>query len=140
MNVLWLDDSFERTKIFRSRAPFSVLTKTAQECIDALKSTDETWDIVFLDHDLGGKIFVDVDDPNTGSEVVRWIVENLPKINKIIVHSCNVCAAEVMVKDLNNAGYSAHYVSILNLLRIVGQPPRYVVDCILDDLNYLNAD
>jgi len=116
MNVLWLDDAPERTKRFRSYAPYATLTETAQECIDALAAADEPWDIVFLDHDLGGEIYVDTAEKNTGSEVVRWIGENEPQILKIVVHSCNPEAAKWMVHDLIRLGYDTEKIPITTLL------------------------
>jgi hypothetical protein len=77
---------------------------TAVVCIDALKGNE--WDIMCLDHDLGGETYVDSDNKNTGMEVVRWIVANKPKIGQIFVHSYNVGAAHVMAQDLSKAGYA----------------------------------
>jgi len=116
MNVLWLDDSNDRTKLFRSHAPYAVLTETAAECIAKMIAADEPWDVVFLDHDLGGETYVDPSLPNTGSAVVRWICENKPKIKRVIVHSCNTVAAQYMTEDLIKLGYDADRIPITNLI------------------------
>jgi hypothetical protein len=66
---------------------------------------EEDWDWVFLDHDLGGKEAADPADPDTGMEVVRWIIDNHPNIGKIIVHSLNKSAGQLMASKLHDAGY-----------------------------------
>lgn len=64
------------------------IVKEAIEAIDLLESFD--WDILFLDHDLGGQVHVSSEDPNTGAEVARWIKNNPDKKPKlVIVHTLN---------------------------------------------------
>ena len=64
-NILFLDDCRFRTSRFRSNIPSATLTSTAKECINELKN--DSWDIVFLDHDLGGEIYVNSDREDCGS-------------------------------------------------------------------------
>jgi hypothetical protein len=104
MNILFLDDCPSRTKIFRSQCPSAICLETAKDCIICLSKQD--WDLVFLDHDLGGEIYSDQKNTNTGSEVVRWIIQNRPKIKQVIVHSLNGPARIAMCYDLKNAGYN----------------------------------
>jgi uroporphyrinogen-III synthase len=40
-------------------------------------------------------------------EVVRWIEENEPKMQKVVCHSLNKDAREEMVERLKDAGYDA---------------------------------
>jgi hypothetical protein len=112
MNILFLDDSIERIKKFKSYTPSATVVETAKECIAALT---KEWDYVFLDHDLGGQEMVSIEEDNTGSEVVRWIAKNKPRINLIVVHSLNFGAAHNMVVALLNMGYAAIAVPFLNL-------------------------
>ena len=107
MNILILEDSPERQKKFRSKIPCATIVDTAEACIQQLQQADEPWDWIFLDHDLGGEIFVDTDNKNTGSEVVRWICANKPEIKKVIIHSLNHDAAHYMAMDLIAAEYDA---------------------------------
>jgi hypothetical protein len=65
------------------------------------------FDVMFLDHDLGGKTYADQSHPNTGSEVVRWIGENKPNIKRFICHSMNYDARKAMVNKLEFFGYEA---------------------------------
>lgn len=105
MKILFLEDNNYRILAFTQREKDNDLTivNTADEAIEQLKS--ERFDVVHLDHDLGGQIYQSIWSQNCGMEVVRWIVENHPMIPKIIIHSWNIPAAKLMEKDLRDAGY-----------------------------------
>lgn len=105
MKILFLDDSIHRTAAFARATPNDevTLTQTAQATIEAL--TNEVFDEVWLDHDLGGQVYQSSDREDCGMEVVRWIIRNLPPINKIVVHSWNIPAAKQMRDMLWRAGY-----------------------------------
>ena len=106
MKILFLDDRGERLDIaaarHRDHDPF--LVRTAEETIKLLG--EGHWDLVSLDHDLGGESFVDSRREDCGMEVVRWIEMHKPIIGKIIVHSSNPDAAHKMFWRLRVAGYS----------------------------------
>ena len=61
--------------------------------------------VVFLDHDLGGEIYVDSDNDNTGYQFAKWLVENDKKIDQrtIVIHSMNPVGAENIQNILNSA-------------------------------------
>ena len=103
-NVLFLDDSPERCKAFRSAFPSATIVTTAEECIQKLQ--DDVFDVVCLDHDLGDKVYVQVGTSGHGGDVVRWIVENKPRIRDVIIHSMNEPASEWMEATLQDAGYT----------------------------------
>lgn len=99
--VLILEDDPVRIKKFKSimlginaKADF---TETASDAINKLKQ--EEYDLILLDHDLGGEIYVATENENTGSAVARWISENpfTYKYPIVIVHSLNPAGAEYMV-------------------------------------------
>lgn len=86
--ILFLDDEINRHHSFirwiatQHTVDYCV---TAKQAIERLK--ENTYDIAFLDHDLGGKTFV-TEIEETGYEVVL----NFNKINKpdlVIIHSFN---------------------------------------------------
>lgn len=110
--ILFLDDDKYRTKRFKSVIPSAFTAETADQMVALLsKITDaEPAESVFLDHDLGGEVYVDSSLPNTGMEVVRWIVANKPAINQIIVHSLNHSAASRMVSHLKEQGYNVEAI------------------------------
>lgn len=113
MRILFLDDdSYRYKQILRARGHKSIIdwVETAQACIDKLARHD-LYSQIWLDHDLGGEVYVNEANKNTGSEVVRYILkEKLPIKCDIIVHSMNDVAANNMVSALQKAGYSAIYM------------------------------
>lgn len=89
MKILVLDDSVERQIAFKAWLDSDDVTciETAKECIDLLDS--QTWNVVFLDHDLGGETMVS-SGPGTGYEVAQWLVDHPDKIpGQVVVHSMN---------------------------------------------------
>lgn len=102
-SVLFLDDCPNRCKSFRSNFPSATIVNDAESCIAELKKQD--WDQVFLDHDLGGTTYQDMSDKNSGSEVVRWVVENKPEVGVFVCHSLNSPARVDMITQLRKAGY-----------------------------------
>ena len=96
---------------------------TAAECIGWLEwgEPDEDWDgpfwnTVYLDHDLGDEVYVDSSRPDCGMEVVRWVVENRPKVGKFVVHTMNTPAGHAMCRALKGAGYEVKYQSFYRLI------------------------
>jgi hypothetical protein len=122
--IIILEDDDNRIKKFVSLFPSAQIVKTAKECIDLLDQVgaredapteqsarsnkgNKPCDLLMLDHDLGGEIYVDTNKENTGSEVVRWIEKNKPEIKEIIVHSYNSSAVSTMMDALLKSGYNA---------------------------------
>jgi hypothetical protein len=91
MRRLFLDDSEPRIARFLREFPGSTIVRSAEEAKSLLALQD--WDEVWLDHDLGGERFVDPARPDSGSEVVRWILKVSPPVKRFIVHTCNEAAA-----------------------------------------------
>lgn len=119
INILVLEDDPSRIVSFQNR--FSEMSSggkichaeyvdTAQECIEKLSS--KKYDIIFLDHDLGGEVYVDEQNKNTGSEVARWLSVNKEQFQKgtpVIVHSLNPAGRANMLNLINNS-YEAPFV------------------------------
>lgn len=114
---LFLDDNPARCGFaIRVLGPDLIVTMTAGGAIRSLASVDQPdFAEVYLDHDLGDETYVDSSRPDTGYEVVRWIVANRPRIGRVIVHSHNTPAGNRMVADLRGAGYVADYVPFTTL-------------------------
>ena len=109
--IIFLDDDSHRTKLFKQNISPDIrqlvkTCKTAQECIELIEQAENVY-ILFLDHDLGGEVWVDSEREDCGMEVVRWIEVNQPPIRQIIVHTMNDGAAYNMVKKLKAAQYNA---------------------------------
>jgi hypothetical protein len=58
------------------------------------------WNYLFLDHDLGGKDFVDSNEEETGYQVAKFILEKGIKYEVCIIHSMNYAGAENMFRVL----------------------------------------
>jgi hypothetical protein len=114
--ILFLDDNPERLFLFKSSVPSARLAATAEEMIDLIKRhKGSDIECLYLDHDLGGKIYVDSNDKETGMEVVRWIIENHPSIKNIVIHSHNTDAAQLMLVALLRAGYVVECIPFIDL-------------------------
>lgn len=105
MRVLFLDDSAER--IERAYEVFEdddlEVVVSSWSAIGALENS-EGWDLVMLDHDLGGN-----DLSESGMTVVDWIIHYKPRVKRFVIHSWNTVAAPRMVEKLQTAGYKAEY-------------------------------
>ena len=98
MRLLILDDDQIRHNHFKKLYSEENITHvyTAEETINTLKS-EEPFDYIFLDHDLGGQQMVE-SGKGTGYEVAQWIADNpecLPN-NQIVIHSLNPWGRENM--------------------------------------------
>ena len=101
MNILFLDDNPQRVTRFKRSYPDAAIVTTAMDCIAAMEK--RAFDVVFLDHDLGGQSFVDSGDSDCGMAVVRWICSPLRPVDPValyIVHSRNPQGAAKMGKAL----------------------------------------
>lgn len=107
--VLFLDDDENRTKAFVSLVPFAKCVATAADMIRLLihHTTNKIKvDSLFLDHDLGGEVYVDSSREDCGMEVVRWLCNNhidKEEVNNIYVHTMNPAASESMYHTLLEA-------------------------------------
>lgn len=62
------------------------------------------YDLIFLDHDLGGEEFVDSFADNTGYKLAEFIASFTPnKETPCIVHSCNPAGADNIIRILPHA-------------------------------------
>ena len=96
MKILILDDDLNRHGFFNNALRHEDVTNvyTSKECIEELKKED--WDIVFLDHDLGGQVYVESGE-YTGYEVALFLEQNPEyKPPKVIIHSLNPQGARNM--------------------------------------------
>lgn len=123
MRILILEDDVkERMPIFRKKliGHEIVHAETANEAILAMQDT--AFDLIFLDHDLGGEQMVATSNKNTGSEVVRWMRTYLLNYCPVIVHSYNVGAAIKMRDDLQDLGMDAYYIPFGDLVLRLDEP------------------
>lgn len=106
MKIFILDDMVDRQQ-FLSYAMFKLhgddahcmIADSFDTAIRVFKEHKE-FDIMFLDHDLGGKVYVSSNDPNTGYQVAKYMVENNITSKEIIVHSLNPAGVQNMLAVL----------------------------------------
>jgi len=97
LKIIILEDMASRIQYFKSKLYRHDVYyfDDADDIINALcLLSEKPWDIIFLSHDLEGRIFVPSSYHNTGYTVAKFISENDVKINKIIIHSMNIQGAE----------------------------------------------
>jgi len=119
-NVLILEDDPHKTRMPAFEEKLSQIwaemthVETAHECIEIMKK--EKFDWIFLDHDLGGEVFVNTDEENTGSEVARWMSKNWDRFedSEVVIHSYNSAGAQCMQGHIPKAIY---YPGIWNALQ-----------------------
>jgi Cyclic-phosphate processing Receiver domain len=107
--LLFLDDDPRRAETFLAEHPHAVWVLTAADCVDRLR---ETWDEVHLDHDLGGRQYVAIDEVDCGMEVIRWMCEEPRdhlRSTRFFVHSHNMVAGLMMVLQMRSSGFNAEY-------------------------------
>lgn len=103
MNILILEDCPERRKSFSFRFADHniVFTEDTKEAIKLL--AEQKWDALFLDHDLGGNVYVP-SGPGTGYEVAKWLEENQNRMPMVVyIHTLNPSGQEKMKAALPNA-------------------------------------
>lgn len=114
ISVFLLDDDERRHRWFERRFEGDVvtITETVAQAKKVLEA--ETFDAIFLDHDLLPRHYVsnDHDDyHNTGYAIAEWLNEreDLQRAATIIVHTRNADAAIPMVMKLRESGRNVEY-------------------------------
>ena len=120
MKILILEDSQERVESFQQ----SFIKQDLYLCRDIQQAKDaclvNEFSIMFLDHDLDNKIWVDSQEENTGYQFVKWLVDNkLQKNSLYYIHSMNPCGASNMLNYLVNNGYDGIWIPY-RLLKLGG--------------------
>lgn len=104
MKIMIVEDDESRIKHFH-RNCIGHLTYTFRDAFRAIRHLEQnTPDVIFLDHDLGGAAFQESDRNDCGGAVARWIAANKPNI-PVVVHSLNPSGADYMVRTIPRAIY-----------------------------------
>ncbi len=113
MNIFILEDDDGRIQIFKNILDSSHNAIYCDNAKDALTILSENkFDVIFLDHDLGGLVYVDSEDPNTGFQVAKNISSDVEKYKnvKIIIHSWNPVGAINMFNVLVEKGMKSYCI------------------------------
>jgi len=101
MLILILEDDSERIKWFTEQFGNNnlVVVNTVLAAREVIRKC-RWFDVIFLDHDLGGEVYVDSDD-KSGYAIVKEIVQHAMYVSqidkiKIVIHSWNEPAAKRM--------------------------------------------
>ena len=107
--VLFLDDDMVRWSMFpavlRHKGVNLTMVSEAEEAIEEMEK--KQFDILFLDHDLGGQVFVDSNKYVTGLKVTQWLEkhpEYLNKVMRVVVHTMNPDGGNNMMACLGSKG------------------------------------
>jgi CheY-like chemotaxis protein len=99
MKIFVVEDNKERNGVFWNTLPklfagcHLVIAEDVKEAKEIL-SRDKDWDLILLDHDLGGRVYVKSEDDNTGYQVAKFMVESGVTYKRVITHSMNPVGAE----------------------------------------------
>ena len=104
MKILFLDDDPGRIRKARLQFAndFLIEAETAEQAIEMLER-ESPFDLVSLDHDLGGNIYCPSDEVS-GYAVAKYI-SSMPKDKlpgRVIIHSFNPVGAENMINVLTD--------------------------------------
>ena len=118
MKILILEDNLERIEKFKELFKNQELVI----CIHALAAynacLNDEFSVMFLDHDLGGRIWTDSSEENTGYQFVKLMIENQKQKNALIyIHSMNPIGANRMLNLLLDNGYDGIWIpfNLINL-------------------------
>lgn len=118
--IVFLDDDPARAAIMHNRMTETdrnrtIWCTTVKETITTLRDYIGRLELVCLDHDLGGKHYVDSAREDCGMEVIRW-VEKQPKSYldqarkvKWSIHTWNLPAGKRMKERLQHLGFDVSY-------------------------------
>ena len=112
MRVLVLEDNESRIRKFQrelvgNAVDFARDAEEALACIGA-----RSYDLIFLDHDLGGEEMVDSGGANTGYLVASRLARDVKNgAAHVVLHSCNPSGAMMMALALPRA-VSVPFVSL----------------------------
>lgn len=104
MRVFILEDNSSRVGKFRRELIGSLVDHA--ETLDAGREMirENKYDLIFLDHDLGGKEMVNSADEDTGYHLALFIAaDDKNKKAPCVVHSCNPAGADNIVGVLPHA-------------------------------------
>lgn len=105
MKVFILEDDNRRLWMMDDLGLLKGCTITrAESCLDAHKF-QPPYDLILLDHDLGGRQLKSHED--NGYTFVKLILEKIPDNTPILIHSYNPDGAENMRNALQDAGHFA---------------------------------
>jgi len=96
MRIFILEDSPERITAFFQMFDGQNITVTNTAISAKTILDNQRFDMIFLDHDLGGQTFVDSECENTGWQIAKHIPKTSNCNTRVLIHSWNSPAASRM--------------------------------------------
>lgn len=119
--IFILEDNPERNKIFKRDLSVNndiVIATTVKEA-RRLFTKNSNYDILMLDHDLGGRQYVSSQEEETGYQFIRWLAENYDiRDYYVVVHSLNPSGATNMMKYVAH-GERIPFTNLIDVLKII---------------------
>lgn len=119
MRLFILEDDPFRIDLFR-KACYTMDVTYAESYEEAVRVFSGPYDVLCLDHDLGGEQMVPSAFENTGYTFCKWLPVDAHNTT-VYVHSYNPDGAENMMQELRTKAYNAirlpFGLTILNLLK-----------------------
>jgi len=110
MRVFILEDDPVRIKWFKENFEEGIeLDITDEVSVAQNLLSEEKYDIILLDHDLGGRQMVSHEEWNTGSTVARMIHETHNSHLTVVVHSWNPSGAKFMIDVMRHNNVKCIY-------------------------------
>lgn len=104
MHIFILEDNRNRMIKFRRELIGHHIDHAETLDIGRRMIRENKYDLIFLDHDLGGKEMVDSSDEDTGYYLARFIAaDSKNRETPCIIHSCNPFGADNMANALPHA-------------------------------------
>ena len=102
MRILILEDNGDRVKkFFEMFEEYSLVVVNSAADAISFASTSK-FDAIFLDHDLGGKVYVNSEDENTGYQVAKMLSVSINHRTPVVIHSWNPDGAKKMKEALRD--------------------------------------
>jgi CheY-like chemotaxis protein len=101
MKILILEDSYERIILFKKYFGRKHTLYFYDQVEDAKKALETLgpFEVIFLDHDLDGRIYVDSEELNTGYQLAKYLAEKDTEAD-IYIHTMNSIGAAKMQEKL----------------------------------------
>jgi CheY-like chemotaxis protein len=122
-HILVVEDDGRRIEWFMDRLKGRCVLDVFEKAEDGIRAVrDNKYDMIFLDHDLGGRIFVPSEDPETGYQVAKILPETVNRDTPVIVHSYNPDGADNIVSAIGRSARKEPFGSFEIAFSESGQP------------------
>jgi hypothetical protein len=107
-HTLILDDDLQRWDTLSQYAELYGYPKMGQVLVPDVETAKieilkvDNWDLMLLDHDLGGEVYVASTKPNTGYQLTKFMKLHKVRFDRCIIHTMNSAGAEMMLNEIRD--------------------------------------